>query len=661
MLVPLSWLKDFVDIKLPLKKLCLKLTEAGLSVEKVIKEKDDTILELEITPNRPDCLSIIGIAREAAVIEKTKIKNLNSKIIDQKIKKPLKIKIINDFNLCPRYTGIIIENITIKSSPLFIQERLKKIGLRPINNLVDFSNYVMFELGNPIHCFDYDAILDKTMCLQQSLGGEEFTSVDNLSYKLPKNAIIIKDKERVIDLCGIKGGLNTGISEKTKTVFIHVPVYNPVLVRRAGQALGLRSEASAIFERGVNKDGTIEALSLITYLIKKYANGAIASQIIDLKKDNFNPWKIKLSQKRLSQVLGIEIPLKEILIILRLLNFTVKKKDKDILTVSVPTYRNDLKIEEDLIEEIARHYGYNRFPKTLPKGQTPIQTIAYTKNIHFEEKIKNLMTASGFSEIYTYSLISKNQIEKLDPCLINSTIEIVNPVSLDFQYLRPTLLLNLLEAIKLNQPNYNQIRLFELGKIYLTEKDQFEEKLYLTAISANDDFYSLKSVCQKLLTETRIDQASYLPLTGSKIWHPYRSALVTINRETIGTIGEIHPDINEKFLIKNRLNAFNINLSLLKKLMGNIKPFKPLSLYPAVIQDLTFIFPEKVLVGDVINEISCLSKLVSKIEYLGVFKDAFTFRLYYQSPEKNLSENEVKEIREKIISNLNEKFKLKLK
>src|SRR3989344_2884865 len=248
MKAPLSWLKEYVEITLKPEALAEKLTEVGLGVEKIEKVDGDTIFELEITPNRPDCLSIVGIAREIAAIENKKIKLPKAKLtIPKKTTLPIKLK--SDYKLFHRWTGITIADVTIKPSPAWMQERLKKVGLRPINNLVDITNYVMFELGLPLHAFDYDQIKGQLMVVEEAKGGEKFTTVDDKTYSLPHGAIIIKDAERIIDLAGIKGGLNSGITQKTKNVFIHMTIDDPIHIRRASQTLALRSDASAINDR----------------------------------------------------------------------------------------------------------------------------------------------------------------------------------------------------------------------------------------------------------------------------------------------------------------------------------------------------------------------------------------------------------------------------
>ena len=389
MLAPLSWLKEYVDITLSPKELGDRLTEVGLGTEKITKADGDVIFEFEITPNRPDLLSILGIAREIAAVERKKIRQLNLPNLTKPKKESLPIKLNPDYKLFQRWTGISIANISIKPSPQWMQDRLTKIGLRPINNVIDITNYVMFELGIPLHAFDYDQIIGHEMTVEKAIGGEQFTSVDEKSYHLPKNAIIIKDKERIIDLAGIKGGLNSGITDNTKYVFLHVTIDDPILIRKASIALSLRSDASAIYERGVDKGGTLKTLARAAQLVIELAGGNIASKIYDLKNKAFEPWKLKLRTERMNNILGIEIPEKRVLSILESLNlnpsiitlssFPRKRESRfvpvktgiksgvtdSVIECTVPTYRNDLKIEEDLIEEVARLYGYSNFPQTI--------------------------------------------------------------------------------------------------------------------------------------------------------------------------------------------------------------------------------------------------------------------------------------------------------
>lgn len=628
MLAPLSWLKEYVDITLNPETLAERLTEIGLGVEKITKTEDDVVFELEITPNRGDLLSIVGIAREIAALEgkKLHLPKIKTNVLKIKPKKVLPFKIKPNYNINPRFTGLLIDNVTVKKSPLWLQEKLLKIGQRPINNIVDITNFVMFELGNPIHAFDYHKVSGQKMTVHQTKGGEEFTSVDNIKYRLPKGAVVISDGEKIIDLCGIKGGLNSATLPETKTIFIRVPVEDAVLARRASQVLGLRSEASSIFERGVNRNGTIKALERCADLIMELAGGEIASKLYDFKRADFSPWKLSLRLGRLKKILGFEILEKKVIDILGNLNLSPRKTTRDIIETTIPTYRNDLKLEEDLIEEVARLFGYNNFPKTSIVGKTPFQTIPYFKNFALEEKVKNLLLSCGFSEIYTYSMLSEKDLmdENFNPPDI---LRIDNPVSRDFEYLRPTLKIGLVKALKQNKANYTQINLFELGKVYLGKSlDEATEKYFLSGISSEKSFYEIKGVLQKIFKNLGIndDPSNLISMTDD------------------GIIFEVD--------FSSLLQNLNLKVS-----------FVPLPKYPPIIEDLAIVVNPKIKVGEIISEIKKQSRLIVDISLLDQFENAKTFHIVYQHKESNLTTQEVAVVRKRILTALKEKFNARLK
>lgn len=496
MLAPLSWLKEYVDIKLPVEKLAERLSEVGIGVESIKKENNDTIFELEITPNRPDLLCIAGVAREIAAIENKKVK-LEIKNIPP-AKKKLELKVKNDFALLPQYASLIIDNVKVQDSPDWMKRRLVQLGLRPINNVVDITNYVMFELGIPLHAFDYSEIHGKEFFIEKAKGGERFTTVDDITYTLPKDAIIIRDADRIVDLIGIKGGLNSGITKATKTVLLQTSVDDPVLVRRASQVLGLRSDASNILEKGIDKNGLLPALNRATNLILELAGGEMASEVFDLKKQDFKPWKIKLNHERLKNLLGIGIPPEEVKSLLERLNLKTAIQQSNNLTinysVTIPTYRNDLQIEEDLIEEVARLYGYNNFPKTMLGGAIPTKKVPYFVDRTAEKVAREILVASGFTEIYTYSLVNEEASLRVD-----------NPVSREYEYLRPTLKIGLDNALKQNKPYFSEINLFELGKVYQGKTlDRAKEMWFLSGITNSKNFYEVKGILERLLNELGI-------------------------------------------------------------------------------------------------------------------------------------------------------------
>ncbi len=630
MLAPLSWLKEYVDITLSPKELGERLTEVGLGTEKITKVDSDIIFELEITPNRPDLLSIIGIAREIAAIEKKRIKFpgvivTHPEGVIGKHKKILPLEIKTDFKINPRFTGIIIDNVKIGESPNWIKERLAKIGQRPINNIVDITNYVMFELGNPLHAFDYDKIKGHVMKVHKTQGGEKFKSVDEISYHLPKNAVVMSDSESIIDLCGIKGAYNSGTFKETKTIFIRVPVEVATLIRKTSQSLNLRSEASSIFERGVNSGGTIEALQRCVDLILEIAGGEIASEIYDLKKGDFSPWNVNLNLQRLNKLLGISIEERTVLNILKRLNLNPKKISKDIIKVTVPTYRNDLKIEEDIVEEVSRLYGYNNFPKTLPEGKIPTKTAPYFKDYRLEERIKGTLKSCGFSEIYTYSLISDKDLLNfgIDP---DKVLLVDNPVSLEFEYLRPTLKINLIKALRENLPYFEKINLFELGKVYLGQSlDSIKEDYMLSGISNSKNFYEVKGILERLLEEigVKMDLSKNIEVIGEGI-------------------------------------LFEINFTEILEKINLQKKFVPIPKYPPIVEDISLKINPKIKYDEIVNLIKKQSDLVTSITLIDEFKDKKTFRIVYQHKERNLTNEEVAKIRKRISNELKTQLKAEI-
>lgn len=652
MIAPINWLKDYVAISFPLKDLMWRMTEVGMTTEAYHETEGETVLDIEVTPNRPDWLCLLGIAREIAAIQGSKIKTPEIKSLPSK-KADLPISVSTDFSLCPRYSAVLVSGVSVKESPQWLKDRLKLVGLRPINNLVDITNFVMFELGVPIHVFDYGKFENKKLIMKRAAGGESFTSVDGLTYELPKNTIIIKDGEKVIDLCGLKGGEATGVSENTKNIFIHVPIYTPQMIRRTSQSLKLSSEASYIYERGANAGGTIDSLKRVVELTLKLAGGQVASDLIDIKNEKFEEKKLKLNLARLEKVLGLKIPNEKVISILASLNLTPKKGVTEV-ECRIPSYRGDLKIEEDLIEEVARIYGYNKFPKTLPIGETPKEKIPYFFDDSFHLTLKGLLAASGFNEVLTYSLISEDVLAATKQRKENY-IKLSNPVSLDFEYLRRSLVPNLLAAIRLN-PNEKKLKLFELGKVYLGSAEKADETYFVSGIQKGENFSDAKGVLDYLFARLNLgNNITYEAEESNALWHPFKSGSISVGQKTIGLFGAINPLVLDSLGIKDEVFAFELDIAAFT---ASLKPrvYQPIPKYPAQIEDMTLSFPERTKIGEVINAAKEISRLVSHIELVDTYGNSYTFRLWYQDPKKTLTDEEVQIERKKILKELTRKF-----
>ena len=662
-IVPHSWLTEFLKTDAGPEKIAKCLSLSSQSVEKITKIKDDWLYEIEITTNRSDCLSVYGLARELAVILprfglQAKLKPLD---INQQIKTnnkehlPLEIKIKNN-SLCPRFTAIIFDKIVIKPSPKIIQERLEKSGIRAINNVVDISNYLMLELGQPMHTFDYDKIKGAKMILRESAGGEKITTLDNQTRPLPDGTIIIEDGEgRIIDLCGIMGGANSEVNEKTKRVLLFIQTYDPVRIRQTCQKLAFRTEAASRFEKGIDPEGVLIAMEKAIEMFEKNAKAEIASKLIDIYPNPQKEKTIKLDIDLVNKIMGIEINQKEIVSILESLGFSLVNKHQSLITVSIPHWRSDdISIPEDLIEEIARIYGYHRLPKNLP----PLAKITQSKKDSFkwQMKIKNALKFWGFTETVNYSMIGesvlKNSDLKPDDCL-----KITNPLSDEWVFLRPSLIPSLLQVAGFNQKE--NLKIFELANVYLfqSENQLPEENLMLTGLVIGENFAKVKGIVERLLEELGIKEVEIKPYQlqktfYGKIFHPSCRAEINFKGNTLGIFGQIK---------KDDIFVFELDFTQIAKEANEIKKYKPIPKYPPIIEDLSFVVPEKTYVGEIIKIINKTDLIIEKVELIDSFDNNRTFRITYQDSKKTLTDKEVEKIRKKIIENVKKKLKLELK
>ncbi len=650
MLVPISWLKEFVEIKLPLKTLMWKMTESGLTCETYEKVGDETVLDVEVTANRPDWMSILGVAREVAAIQGVRIKGPKEKSLpEQTARFPLDLE--TDYSLFERWTGVVLKGIEIKPSPDWLQERIRQMGHSPINNVIDITNYVMYEMGIPMHAFDYDEVSGQVMTVQKSKGGEDFTSVDGLAYTLPKDAIIIRDAERLIDLAGIKGGLNSGIKNSTKNVFLHITIDSPVLVRRTSIALGLRSDASAIYERGPDKGNCINVLKRAAGLILELAGGEVASEIMDIKKHEFGSWNLELGLEKLEKILGIKVPTSEVVQILSRLNLSPKLQKEKIIC-KIPTYRADLKIEEDLTEEVARIYGYNKFPLTLPSGKTNPVKIPHHFDDRFILNLKNIMASSGYSECLTLSLISKVTADKFD-IASEKLIKITNPVSLEYEYMRNSLIPGLFSSTAVNAQN--DLQLFEIDKVYLGNSLKPDEVYKLGAISKGLTFRQFKGVIDLLLQGLNIQNYKIEFETDKPYFHPSKAGTLKIGAQEVGEFGELHPKVLSEFGIKDALYFLEFDVQILKD-HSKTRDFESFPENPAQVEDLTLTFPPKTRIGEVVKAIKNLELRINNVELINSYNDNHTFRVWYQDAKKTLTNEETEKIRKEILKSIIKKF-----
>lgn len=667
-LVPDSWLRELLNTKASVKQISRYLSLCSQSVEKITKIGDDYVYEIEITTNRPDCLSVYGIARElAAILPRFGIKAYLKKLVLKDIPKPakklpLEVKISKN-HLCPRFTALIFDNIEIKPSSKIVRERLEKSGIRSLNNVVDISNYLMLELGQPMHTFDYDKIKKAEMTLREAKAGEKIVTLDGQTRLLPKEAIVIEDgKGRIIDLCGIMGGKNSEVDQNTKRVLLFVQTYNPAKIRQTCQTLSFRTEAAQRFEKGVNPEGVIPAMKKAVGMFAKLAGAKVTSQLIDIYPNPPKAKKITLSQEKLNQVMGIEISLTEAKKILESLGFTSNLKPQaSNLIVTVPHWRQeDISIAEDLIEEVARIYGYHNLPSVLPKGEIPQSTEV--TSFYWEERIKKALKFWGFTETVNYSMVSAELLKKtgFEP---QKCLKIANPLSEELVFMRSSLIPSLLEVVAKNPQD--ETKIFELANVYLFQGNNRlpKEKLRLAVTITKEKFYQVKGIVEAILEELGIKNFTFVPgkVVNDKLLHPLRAAQIMIKNKPIGSIAEINPSILAKLNIKERITIFDLDFSYLVKEATKLKKYQPLPKYPAIIEDLAFVIPEKTLVGELIQLIKSNSSIIQSVKLLDSYRNTRTFRITYQSPKKTLTDKEVEKIRKKIVNKIEKRFKAKLK
>ncbi len=634
----------------------------SFEVEEIEKEKNDWLLDIDILPNRgPDCFSHLGVAREIAAVLNLKLRFEDYRLKEQgnKTKDYIKVMVKNKEE-CLRYTARVITDIKVAPSPKWIQDRLKALGLKPINNVVDISNYVMLETGQPLHAFDLDKISDCKIIVRRAKKREKIITLDNERYELDKDVLVIADSKNPLAIAGIKGGKRAEIDKKTKTIVLESANFNQRVVRRGSKKIDLRTDASWRFEHGLDLDLTETAINRAAYLMEDIADGKICQGLVDFYPQKVSPKKIKLDLDYLEDLLGVKISPMKIKNILKNLGFSVSQDSSSSqLLVWVPTFRLDIAIPEDLIEEIGRVYGYHRIPSVFPTAALvpPERNL----NIFWEDMTKKVLKEAGFSEIYSNSFVNKKEAELFN-YKDSRLIETDNPISADYQYLRPSLIPNLLKSVKKNQRFFGNIRIFELGKIFKNSK--VKEKRALTGLMTGDVFYGAKGIVDMLLNKLGISDIwydQYQPTPEESkifIWHPKKCAEIKVGGKEIGFLGEISGKVMEDLKLKSRIVVFDFDFEKLQKIASEEQEFKPISSYPSAVRDIALLVPRDVLVVDVLNKIEAAGgRLIRDIDLFDIYegeeisegKKNLAFHIIYQAEDRTLSSKEIDGVQDRII------------
>ncbi|MBU2595234.1 phenylalanine--tRNA ligase subunit beta [Patescibacteria group bacterium] len=638
MRISFDWLKEFVKIEKTADDIAELLTLSGAEVESIEKKSSDYILDLDITPNRGDELSVLGIAREVAALTNTIINYQLPIIKESKSDLPLTVEVL-DPTSCPRFACRIISGIDIKPSPQWIIERLESYGFRSINNIVDITNLVMIELGQPLHAFDYDKIAGHKMIIRRAKNGERVKTLDGLERVLSDNAIIIEDGKNLIDLAGIMGGELSEIGKNSKTIILEAAIFNPVLIRKISKEQILTTDASYRFERGIDPEGQILALNRATELILKFAGGE-AGKVIDIKKLKFTPRVIEIDLNKTSSILGIEISAKEARKYLKSLGFDIIKESKQSLVISPPSWRNDISIWQDVAEEIIRIKGYNKLKAEPLLKNKPKQIVSTFKQ---KEILKDRLTDLGLSEIFSYDFLSSRDLEILKRT-DESLFEIENPVAPENRYLRDSLLSSLLKAIAKN-PTFSEIKIFEIGEVFDLKNG---ERTYLGIGLAGDKIEKITELIDKINQMTLSDLKWQTKILDEEERRRYK--------------------IKKKFaaIAEAELTQF-LNDQPMKgnyEIITNIK-YRQISKFPSVARDFAFMVESGIDAKKLAEDIKKISPLVVRAELFDEFeslkfgknKKSLAYHLEFQSSDRTLTKQEGDELSKKIVKLVKDKFK----
>ncbi len=657
----------------------------------------DVIFDLDVTPNRPDCLSVIGIAREIAALtgEPLRLPQIHYEELEDSIDSFASVDIVEP-DLCPRYCASLITGIKIAPSPSWLQQCLNSCGMRPINNVVDVTNYVMLEYGQPLHAFDYHKLKGRQIIVRRAGNGESITTIDGTERALNPDILVIADKEEAVAVAGIMGGLDSEVTDKTDTILLESANFNQVAIRQGCGHLQLQSEASIRFDKGLNSDLPLLPLKRATQLLLELAGDRAARGVIDVYPGKSEPKLTSLSAREVERLSGLKVNIDEILKVLKALGFECHEGDSGSqISVSVPYWRSDIKCPADLVEEIVRIIGYEKIPITrlgspLPQQKSKLSPSAQQSNL--KEKLRNILTGFGFQEILTYSLVSLEKLQKLSPKLELKIppLKVANPMTREQEYLRTSLRAGLLSTLSRNQ-KFEQagIRLFEIGKVFLPhhppviaseakqsqkEKELPQEKEMLCAVLSGSsaelswqadkeplDFFDAKGIVENILNQLGL-KASF-DIGDDEILFPGRGANIIVEDDKVGIVGNVHPRVAQAFELSNAICLIEIDLEKLLTKVTGIKEYQSIPRFPSVTRDIALVVDEQVSYRRA-EEIIQSFPLVTQITLFDLYrgkqipdgKKSFAIRIIYQSPRHTLTDEEVDQTQEQMLARLHQEL-----
>ncbi len=627
----------------------------------------DTVFEYEITSNRVDCYSIIGIAREAAAAYRLPLHlpEVTVEETGQKTADLISVE-IQDPDLCTRYCARVVTDIQLAPSPEWMQRRLASCGIRPINNLVDITNYVMLEYGQPMHAYDLSTVAGNHICVRRAKDGETFVTLDGQERKLDSEVLMICDAEKEIGLAGIMGGENSMITDSVKTVLFEAATFNGPNIRKSAKRVGLRTDASGFFEKGLDPVNAMDAINRACQLVNELGCGKVCAGVVETGAPIAPLKRIPLEADRINKMLGTDLSRQEMIDILAAEQVTVDEQADEVI---VPSFRQDLNQMCDIAEEVARFHGYDKIPTTLPQNSATTGKLTFKMRV--EAKAREVAQFCGFSQGYAYSFESPKVFDKLllpADAPERSAIRISNPLGEDFSIMRTIPLNGILTSLSTNFNRRNKdVRLYEMGNIYLAKSlpltELPDERMQLTlGFYGDGDFYSMKGVVEEFLDSVgMLEQISFSPEAGKPFLHPGRQAKVLYGEETIGYLGELHPQVGENYGLDTRVYIAVLDMPAIVPHASFDRIYQGIAKFPAVTRDISMVVPKDILAGDIEKMIRQRGgKILETLELFDIYEGAqiaagfksMAYSLAFRDKNKTLSDDEVSGAMKKILNGL---------
>ncbi|GAW29269.1 MULTISPECIES: phenylalanine--tRNA ligase subunit beta [unclassified Carboxydocella] len=648
---------------------------------------NDVVLELELTPNRSDCLSMLGVAYEVAALlgREVRLPALDYREYQPGAAEQVQVDIVAA-DLCKRYTATVIREVKLGPSPLWLQNRLQAAGVRPINNVVDITNYVMLELGQPLHAFDYDTLQGQRIVVRRAAEGEELTTLDGQERTLSNDDLVIADSQRAVALAGVMGGLDTEVTAATSHILLESAWFAGATVRRTSRKLGLRSEASLRFEKGLDPELAPLAARRAAHLLERLAGGQVAAGMVDVQVEKWQAPVIRLKTQRVNSYLGLQLTSAEIAELLERLGLTVNEAEPGVLVVTVPSRRQDLSIEADLIEEVARLYGYDRIPTDLPVMATTQGRLKREQAL--AARVRDYLVGAGLTEVINLSFANPGQLEKLNlpqGSPLARAVVIQNPLSEEASQMRTTLLPGLLETAR---RNYNrrlrEMAIFEQGHVFLPlgEGELPRESLELAFLGLGSsprswlgagqpyDFYWAKGIAEGLFQLLGITDVRWQPVDFLPTFHPGRTARAVAGGRELALIGQLHPDVVENYELSGEIVTGEMYLENLFAVAGGVKQYQPLARFPGIARDLALLVPVETPAQELLRVVREQGdEILERVEIFDVYQGtqvpagwkSMALSLYYQAADRTLTDEEVNARQERILTAVAAEFGGKLR